>query len=86
MKQTGANIILCDYASDATEFKTNLGDDSNIQVRRNINPALLSEDNKELSEKFQQELSIFTNPIAGTGILPYNFSTENLLNFICEIR
>ena len=86
MKQTGANIILCDYASDATAFKANLGDDTNILVRRNINPALLTEDNKALSKKFQQELSLFSNPIAGTGILPYNFIPQNLLNFICEIR
>jgi len=86
MKQTEANIILCDYASDATAFKTNLGDDKNIQVRRNINPALLRENNKALSEKFQQELFLFTNPIAGTGILPYNFISKNLLKFICEIR
>jgi uroporphyrinogen-III decarboxylase len=82
MKQSGANIILCDYASDATAFKANLGDDSNIQIRRNINPVQLSEDNKALSEKFHKQLSLLTNPIAGTGILPYNFNPEKLINFI----
>lgn len=80
--QTGANIILCDYATHAAFFKNALGDDSVVKVRRNINPFLLGRGNDtELIAKFKSELATFTNPIAGTGILPYKFLPENLLAF-----
>lgn len=75
LKQTGANILLCDYAANAVEFKSVLGDDSNLKVRRNINPSLLLNDGiKDLVENFGSDLSLFSNPIAGTGILPYDFN------------
>jgi hypothetical protein len=45
------NNLLCDYATDAAEFKSSLGDDSNLKVRRNINPALLRGVNAELKSK-----------------------------------
>lgn len=73
MKESGATAILCDYASDAAAFKAEFGDDSTISVRRNINPVLLSGDKKELVEIFTRELDLFSQPIAGTGILPYDF-------------
>lgn len=80
--QTSANILLCDYATDAAEFKSALGDDSKLKVRRNINPALLGvTDIGELSKKLISELSIFSNPIAGTGILHFDFTPDKLLDF-----
>ena len=82
LPQTGANILLCDYATDAAEFKSDLGDDSNLKVRRNINPALLGvNDIGELSKKFISDLSIFSNPIAGTGILPFDFNPKKFSDF-----
>lgn len=87
LKQTGANILLCDYAADAAAFKSALGDDSLLKVRRNINPALLnSNNNGTLAEKFLAELALFTNSIGGTGILPYDFEPDNYLSFrdVCQ--
>lgn len=82
LKQTGANILLCDYAADAAAFKSVIGDDSNFKIRRNINPALLNSSSmKDLADKFNAELNLFSNPIAGTGILPFDFIPDNLLNF-----
>jgi len=82
LHQTEANILLCDYATDAPAFKSAIGDDSNLQVRRNINPALMIDsDIKELAKKFNTELSLFSNPIAGTGILPYDFIPDTYLAF-----
>jgi uroporphyrinogen decarboxylase len=82
LRQTGANYLLCDYAADAHEFKSALGDDSNLKVRRNINPALLRGLGVDaLAEKFRSELFLFSNPIAGTGILPFDFCPGKLLDF-----
>ncbi len=82
LPQSGANILLCDYAAEAAEFKSALGDDSKLKVRRNINPTLLCESDMEaLSKKFISELSIFSNPIAGTGILPFDFKPNKFLDF-----
>jgi uroporphyrinogen decarboxylase len=82
LPQTGANILLCDYATDASEFKSALGDDSKLKVRRNINPALLRlSDMESLANKFSSELSIFSNPIAGTGILPFDFNPKKFSDF-----
>lgn len=82
LPQTGANILLCDYAADVAEFKSALGDDSNLKVRRNINPALLrGVEIEELAKKFSSELLLFKNPIAGTGILPFDFNPSKFLDF-----
>jgi uroporphyrinogen decarboxylase len=82
LKQTGANILLCDYASDAVAFKSVFGDDSNFKIRRNINPAwLIDSDMEDLAKKFNAELALFSNPIAGTGILPFDFIPDKLLDF-----
>lgn len=76
LKQTLANILLCDYAVDDVNcWKNALGDDSLLQVRRNINPAKLDEID---FQKLESELKLFTNPILGTGILPYHFDDEKL--------
>ncbi len=82
LKQTGATILLCDYAADAATFKSVIGDDLNLKIRRNINPALLIDAGMEkLGKKFSAELALFSNPVAGTGILPFDFIPENLLDF-----
>lgn len=82
LPQTGGNIVLCDFACDAEAFKQALGDDTEIHVRRNINPTLLGKGNDaELMAQFKSDLANFANPIAGTGILPYNFDPGNLLAF-----
>lgn len=82
LKSTGATTLVCDYPADAKSFRKALGDDSNFRVRRNINPTLLSTRNlKELADDYMNDLTIFTNPIAGTGILPFNFNPDNLLGF-----
>lgn len=82
LRQTGANILLCDYAADATAFKSELGDDSALKVRLNINPALLGlSDLGQLSDRFNSELSLFADPIAGTGILPFDFNPDKFLDF-----
>lgn len=82
LPQTGANILLCDYAADASAFISAIGDDLKLEIRRNISPALLYESNaEELAKKFSSELSLFSNPIAGTGILPYDFMPNTYLAF-----
>jgi len=81
-KSSGATILLCDYAADAAAFAANLGEALNLSVRRNINPTLLSEGGTpKLAETFVGDLSNFSNPIAGTGILPYAFEPEDYLEF-----
>lgn len=83
LPQTGANILLCDYAADAAEFKKMMGDDAQIQVRRNVNPALLGDRRDAMTaEKLFNDLSLFSHPIAGTGILPYGFTPKNLVDFM----
>jgi uroporphyrinogen decarboxylase len=88
LKQTGATILLCDCAADAADFSTALGDDTQLWVRRNVSPAaLVSRDHVSLAGEFARELGRFSNPIAGTGILPYDFPPEVLHSFrqaVCE--
>ena len=87
LKQTGATILLCDYAADAGAFKASLGDDTGVRVRRNINPAALEGgDIETLAQRFVAELGLFTNAIAGTGILPYGFEPAHLHSFMQAVR
>ena len=82
LSQSGANILLCDYTADAYEFKSALGDDSNIKIRCNINPALLRGlDMQSIAGDFVSKLALFSNPIAGTGILPFDFIPSQILDF-----
>ncbi len=80
--QTGANILVCDYIAEAQAFRAALGDDSEFQIRRNIAPASLTGAAAEAAAvKFSRELSGFSRPIAGTGILPYAFRAQDFWNF-----
>jgi uroporphyrinogen decarboxylase len=82
LKRAGATILLCDYAANAAAFRAALGDDSRIRVRRNISPAALtSGDHEALAKEFAHDLSQFANPIAGTGILAYDFEPQDFLSF-----
>jgi len=82
LARSGANILLCDYAADAKTFKAALGDDHACTIRRNINPtALLRADTTLPAEQFAADLALFSHPMAGTGILPYDFDPDCLLRF-----
>ncbi len=83
LPRTGANVLLCDYVADVAAFKSAIGDDCNLKIRRNLNPELLkTHASDKLVEQFCCELEIFRNPIAGTGILPYDFEPHLLVNFM----
>jgi uroporphyrinogen decarboxylase len=80
LAQTGATILLCDYAADARAFKAALGDDHSCVIRRNLAPtALCCADPIELVKQFAADLALFSRPMAGTGVLPYDFDPECLL-------
>jgi uroporphyrinogen decarboxylase len=81
LKQTGATMLVCDYIADPAVFAANIGDQENLLIRRNINPARLGSDLKSLVDEYVSELSHFKNPVCGTGILPYDFNPQNYLNF-----
>jgi uroporphyrinogen decarboxylase len=81
LPRTGANILLCDYATDASAFQAALGDDSQLRVRRNINPQELRDPTPQTVEAFCSDLSRLRHPIAGTGILPYDFPPKRLIAF-----
>ena len=79
---TGANILLCDYAADAHDFKSALEVEAELKVRRNVAPVSLENGHTaEALKRFCEDLDLFTNPIAGTGILPYDFVPDWLLDF-----
>lgn len=83
LARTGATILLCDYAADADAFSTALGDDqATVVIRRNIAPSsLLLPDINPVLDAFARDLARFRRPMAGTGILPYDFPPDNLLRF-----
>ena len=86
LKRTGATILLCDYAADAHAFASALGGYTGLKVRRNIDPSLLQRGirNDEI-ETFVGDLGCFSDPIAGTGILPYDFEPGNLIGFMRRV-
>lgn len=81
LKQSGANILLCDYACEADAFQKALGDDSNLHIRRNVSPVSLADNPVECAERLKGDLVKFTNPIIGTGILPYHFDPSKYATF-----
>lgn len=89
LRETGATILLCDFAADATDFAAGISNGSEIQVRRNVNPAALAglaaddaaKRLEALADSFRRDLGCFAKPIAGTGILPYNFDPEDYAVF-----
>jgi uroporphyrinogen decarboxylase len=86
LPKTGADILLCDYATDAWAFKAALGDESQLRIRRNINPAAIRDCCAQTAETFCSDLSLLSNPIAGTGILPYDFPPERLIAFMDQVE
>jgi len=87
LSRTGATILLCDFAAEAESFKMRLGNDCAIRIRRNINPAILQNaDITVAARKFYQELCLFSNPIAGTGILPYDFVPGRYFDFKAQVE
>ncbi len=86
LARTGANILLCDYAADSPAFKAALGDDHAYIIRRNIAPSeLLRTDTALPAKQFATDLALFSHPMAGTGILPYDFPPDCLLRFRDQI-
>ncbi|MCF7838840.1 MAG: hypothetical protein K9N49_09445 [Candidatus Marinimicrobia bacterium] len=83
LRQTRANVLLCDYAADAPRFKAAFGDDREYTIRRNLNPAALNTPHppNDLTATFRRDLQQFSHPLAGTGILPYDFNPDHLLRF-----
>jgi uroporphyrinogen-III decarboxylase len=81
--QSGASQILCDYACDAQAFAKALPASYTGRVRRNIDPVALTDIPHDiLSQSFGQDLRQFKHPVAGTGILPYEFLPDCLKEFM----
>ncbi|MHC4886312.1 MAG: uroporphyrinogen decarboxylase family protein [Planctomycetota bacterium] len=81
LKASGANMLLCDFAADAAAFCEAFGDDSRFKVRRNLRPQDLLGDGAAFDKAIadlQRDLALFTHPIAGTGIIPFDFQIETL--------
>ena len=79
---TGATMILCDYAAEAQAFANALPRGRSLRVRRNVDPtSLVRDDPARLADTFCRDLECFENPVAGTGILPYDFPPNAFLAF-----
>ena len=76
LSATGANQVVCDYAAEAAGFAASLAathPPESLSVRRNVNPALLSvDDPNPVVASYCTDLARLPNPVAGTGILPYD--------------
>ncbi|MCD4823198.1 MAG: hypothetical protein K8S55_01210 [Phycisphaerae bacterium] len=82
--ETGSNMVICDFNADAVEFAGLIPAGSQLQVRRNVNPGVLtkSEENlHDIVEQFVMDLRRFAKPVAGTGILPYDMNPEQFWLF-----
>jgi uroporphyrinogen decarboxylase len=77
---TGATMLICDFGTDAATFAAALPSDIPIEVRRNVNPLALSTETVDLPS-YLADLGHFPSPIAGTGILPYDFNPADYLRF-----
>lgn len=87
LKETGANMLLCDFAADAKEWKDAFGDDAGFRIRRNLGIAMLDgRDYPAKAEAYRRELEYFSSPVVGSGILPYDFEPEKLLELVKRIR
>ena len=85
LAQTGATMLICDYGANAADFAQNLPFRKEPAIRRNVNPALLMPESTasltELAQNYAVDLAKFANPVAGTGILPYNFEAARYHEF-----
>jgi hypothetical protein len=81
MLQTGFDIVLSDFTSNADSY-FDKKDRALPLVRRNISPALVeNSDFETLQEKvndIKQLAGNFNNVIIGTGVLSYNTPIENI--------
>mgnify|MGYP002533940202 CR=1 FL=1 len=84
LRDSGANVLLCDYAASAGEWRRELGDDTEIHVRRNLNAELLADRSgwPVLRDNLLRDLERFSRPVLGTGILSYAFPPSRLLDFL----
>ena len=81
---SGATTILCDFPANAETFARSLPKPDNVVVRRNVVPSIFSQSALSIetsAERLRYELDLFANPIAGTGILPYETDPENVIRF-----
>lgn len=84
--RTEATTLIRDFAADARPFAAALTG-SGIAVRRNAAPAALMHGEPEtLARHYVQDLMLFERPIAGTGILPYDFDPAAWLRFRDRVR
>lgn len=77
--ESGATTLICDFPGNARAFAAALTQDTPIQVRRNINPQVLTGSDEQLdcaAMRLAADLKSFARPIAGTGILPYDTDPE----------
>jgi len=73
MADAGANSVICDFPADAEKFAAALSG-RRVTVRRNVNPQVLAADDDAIRRAGAQlaaDLRCFADPVAGTGILPY---------------
>lgn len=81
MMQTGCDIILSDYPSDAQRFIAAASPGQII--RRNISPILIEKgEGLELRQQIEQVKILtraYSNLIIGTGVLSYNVPAEHIL-------
>ena len=82
LKETNANVLLCDFAANAAAWKEALGDDSSISVRRNLPLSILDgKDYPAKAEAYLRDLQLFRHPVVGSGILPCGFQPAHLTEF-----
>jgi len=79
---TSAEIVLSDFASNVNIF-LKLAKDTNVLLRRNINPILIEqgpEQDLQMQIKAVSQLSAdHKNVIIGTGVISYNTAVERVL-------
>jgi hypothetical protein len=86
---TGATFVLCDAPTDAKAFRQALAPSPDCRVRRNIAPDRLAVDPGGRAVAFVRDLTQFSRPVAGTGVLPYDFEPRHFLEFrnqVCRLK
>lgn len=75
---TGANYLVCDFPADARSFADAIERATDVTVRRNINPQVIADINnlEHHARDYARDLRHFASPVAGTGILPYDYDPQ----------